>query len=88
MIEGAAYTLSVHPDPKLEAYVDHLIEKIGAAQERDGYLYTTRTINPESPHRWAGKKRWELDPASAEDYRERMHDTPLASEPIRKMRHR
>jgi uncharacterized protein len=61
VIEGASYTLSVMPDPKLEAYVDGLIEKIGAAQEKDGYLYTTRTINPQAPHRWAGKERWELE---------------------------
>src|SRR5262245_727898 len=61
VIEGAAYTLSVTPDPKLEAYVDSLIEKIGAAQEKDGYLYTTRTISPGSPHQWAGKNRWELE---------------------------
>ncbi len=61
VIEGAAYTLSVHRDPKLEAYVDDLIAKIGAAQEKDGYLYTTRTINPEKPHNWAGTKRWELE---------------------------
>src|SRR5690349_18875944 len=38
VIEGASYTLSVHPDPKLEAYVDGLIADIGAAQEKDGYL--------------------------------------------------
>jgi hypothetical protein len=61
VIEGAAYTLSVHPDPKLEAYLDELIRKIAAAQEKDGYLYTTRTIDPQNPHRWAGKKRWELE---------------------------
>jgi len=61
VIEGAAYTLSVQPDPKLEAYLDSLIAKIGAAQEPDGYLYTTRTIDPEHPHRWAGTKRWELE---------------------------
>ncbi len=61
VIEGASYTLSVHPDPKLEAYLDKLIEKIGAAQEKDGYLYTTRTLNPANPHRWAGTKRWELE---------------------------
>src|SRR5262252_2076617 len=61
VIEGAAYTLSVRPDPKLEAYVDGMIEKIAAAQEKDGYLYTTRTINPENPHPWAGKKRWEFE---------------------------
>jgi DUF1680 family protein len=61
VIEGASYTLSVHPDPKLDAYVDSLIERIAAAQERDGYLYTTRTIDPVNPHKWAGKERWELE---------------------------
>src|SRR3989442_5628669 len=61
VIEGAAYALNVRPDPELEAYVDGLIAKIGAAQEADGYLYTTRTIDPEHPHRWAGTKRWELE---------------------------
>jgi uncharacterized protein len=58
VIEGAAYTLSVQPDPKLEAYLDGLIAKIAAAQEKDGYLYTTRTIDPQNPHRWAGEERW------------------------------
>jgi DUF1680 family protein len=58
IIEGASYTLSVRPDPKLDAYVDSLIAKIAAAQEPDGYLYTTRTINPEHPHPWAGRERW------------------------------
>src|SRR5262245_19590511 len=61
VIEGASYTLSVHPDPKLEAYIDGLIEKIAAAQEKDGYLYPARTIDPAKPHNWAGTKRWELE---------------------------
>ena len=61
VIEGAAYALNVQPDPQMEAYVDGLIEKIGAAQEPDGYLYTTRTIDPQHPHRWAGTRRWELE---------------------------
>ncbi len=61
VIEGAAYTLSVHPDPQLEAYMDSLVEKIAAAQEPDGYLYPARTLNPEMPHAWAGTKRWELE---------------------------
>ena len=61
VIEGASYTLSVHPDPKLDAYVDSLIAKIGAAQEPDGYLYTARTIDPQHPHPWAGKDRWVLE---------------------------
>jgi DUF1680 family protein len=58
VIEGASYVLSVQPDPKLDAYVDGMIVKIAAAQEPDGYIYTTRTINPENPHRWSGKERW------------------------------
>src|SRR5687768_9099589 len=61
VIEGASYTLSVVPDPKLDAYVDGLIAKIAAAQEPDGYIYTTRTINPKAPHRWAGTERWQLE---------------------------
>ena len=61
VIEGAAYSMRVHPDPKLEAYVDSLIEKIAAAQEPDGYLYTTRTIDPVHPHPWAGTERWQLE---------------------------
>ncbi len=58
VIEGASYSLSVRPDPKLDAYVDQLIAKIAAAQEPDGYIYTTRTIDPEHPHPWSGKERW------------------------------
>ncbi len=62
ILEGASYSLSVHPDPALEKYLDDLIAKIAAAQEPDGYLYTTRTIDPNNPHKWAGAKRWEKDP--------------------------
>ena len=58
VIEGASYVLNVQPDPKLDAYVDGMIAKIAAAQEPDGYIYTTRTIDPKNPHRWAGAQRW------------------------------
>src|SRR5262245_60869249 len=61
VIEGASYSLSVVPDAKLDAYVDSLIAKIAAAQEPDGYIYTTRTIDPANPHRWAGRERWVLE---------------------------
>ncbi len=61
VIEGASYSLSVVPDPKLDAYLDSLIAKIAAAQEPDGYIYTTRTINPKKPHEWAGASRWVLE---------------------------
>ena len=44
VIEGAAYTLATHPDAALEAYVDGVNEAIAGAQERDGYLYTARTL--------------------------------------------
>jgi uncharacterized protein len=44
VIEGAAYSLMLHPDPELDAYIDQVISLIGAAQEPDGYLYTARTI--------------------------------------------
>ncbi len=60
-IEGASFSLAVHPDAKLEAYLDTLITIIGNAQEPDGYLYTSRTINPEEVHPWAGKERWEKE---------------------------
>jgi uncharacterized protein len=58
VIEGASYVLNVQPDPKLDANVDGMIAKIAAAQEPDGYIYTTRTIDPKNPHRWAGAARW------------------------------
>ena len=58
VIEGASYSLHIHPDPKLEKYLDDLIEKITAAQEEDGYLYTNRTINPEKAADKAGTERW------------------------------
>ncbi len=65
IIEGASYSLQTYPDPKLDAYLDTLIWKIGLAQENDGYLYTNRTIaemhGGEGLHEWASKNRWELD---------------------------
>jgi DUF1680 family protein len=62
VLEGASYALAVKPDPKLSAYLDGLIAKIAAAQEPDGYLYTTRTLCPEHPHDWSGPERWLRDP--------------------------
>ncbi|HEU5396393.1 MAG TPA: beta-L-arabinofuranosidase domain-containing protein, partial [Verrucomicrobiae bacterium] len=62
VLEGASYTLAVQPDPKLDAYLDQLIALFASAQEPDGYLYTTRTIDPEHPHPWAGTKRWVNEP--------------------------
>jgi uncharacterized protein len=65
IIEGASYSLQTFPDPTLESYLDSLIQKIGLAQEPDGYLYTNRTIAEKHGgaglHEWAGKNRWEMD---------------------------
>jgi DUF1680 family protein len=57
-IEGASYSLAVHTDPILQAYVDSLINIVGSAQEADGYLYTPRTIDSLHPHPWSGMERW------------------------------
>lgn len=58
IIEGASYSLIQNPNPKLEDYLDELISKIGAAQEEDGYLYTARTIDSETPVIWVEGERW------------------------------
>ena len=57
-IEGAAFSMTVHPDKALDRYVDSLIAIVAAAQEPDGYLYTARTIDPAHPHDWSGNERW------------------------------
>lgn len=62
-IEGASYVLSMQPDAALERQLDGWIARIAAAQEPDGYLYTFRTMHPDSPgHKWVGQQRWDLDP--------------------------
>ncbi len=62
-IEGASYVLSMTPDAALEKHLDDWIARIAAAQEPDGYLYTFRTMHPDSPaHKWIGEHRWEKDP--------------------------
>jgi len=59
ILEGVAYTLKLKPDIELEKYSDSIINKIAAAQEDDGYLYTHRTIDSENPSLMCGKERWE-----------------------------
>ncbi len=57
-IEGASYILQTYPDKKFKAYIDSVLNIVGAAQEPDGYLYTPRTMNPSNPPDWAGPSRW------------------------------
>jgi len=68
ILEGAAYVLSVQPDPKLDEYLDDLIAKIAAAQEEDGYLFTCRTNKCERLKNWYGDERWEKLAGSHELY--------------------
>ncbi|MFA9370874.1 MAG: glycoside hydrolase family 127 protein [Labilibaculum antarcticum] len=58
-IEGASYSMQTFPDKILDKYIDSVLTIVAAAQEADGYLYTSRTMNPAHPHEWAGTKRWE-----------------------------
>jgi DUF1680 family protein len=62
-IEGAAFCLSVKPDAALQAKLETIIARVAAAQEPDGYLYTFRTMHPNSPgHNWVDQQRWLKDP--------------------------
>lgn len=60
-IEGASFSLALHYDAKLEAYLDSMIQIIANAQEPDGYLYTARTIDKINVNPFFGKERWEKE---------------------------
>lgn len=63
VIEGASYCLSLEPNPALAEKLEEWITHVAAAQEPDGYIYTFRTMHPDSPgHPWIGQRRWEKDP--------------------------
>ena len=68
IIEGACYSLLETPDPELRSYVDSLVMLVAAAQEDDGYLYTTRTIDPVNMAPGAGRERWIDERVSHELY--------------------
>lgn len=68
IIEGACYSLMETSDPELQEYVDSLVLLIAAAQEDDGYLYTTRTIDPAKMAPGAGSERWIDERVSHELY--------------------
>ena len=45
VLQGAAYSLATHPDPRLDKLTDEVIAKIAAAQQADGYLFCFFTID-------------------------------------------
>jgi uncharacterized protein len=60
-IEGASYSMQTFPNKKLDRYIDSVLVLVAAAQEPDGYLYTSRTMNPKHPHEWSGTKHWQYE---------------------------
>ena len=58
-MEGAAYSLTLDRNPRLEEEMDQLIRIIGQAQQDDGYLYVAHTCGiarpsemGEEPYSW------------------------------------
>ena len=70
IIEGASYSMTVTPDPELDAYVDSIIQIIQTGQEADGYLTTYKTIDStHAPAQWCpAGGRWKNEECSHELY--------------------
>jgi DUF1680 family protein len=57
VMEGAAYSLQVHPEAMMRLYLDKLIAIMAAAQWEDGYLYTFYSVPQKQPQmRWTNEK--------------------------------
>ncbi len=57
VMEGAAYSLQVHPDVMMRLYLDKLIAIMAGAQWEDGYLYTFYSVPQKQPEkRWTNEK--------------------------------
>ncbi|TSA26506.1 MAG: glycoside hydrolase family 127 protein [Ignavibacteriales bacterium] len=68
VIEGASYALMLKPDKELEKQLDKIISLISSAQEKDGYLYTARTMGTHKFERVIGPSRWLNEEGSHELY--------------------
>ena len=68
VMEGAAYVLGIAPSKRLDEKLDQIIAWVAAAQEKDGYLYTARTLGSERLRSWFGKDRYEKEQDSHELY--------------------
>jgi len=53
VMEGAAYSLAVHPETMLRLYLEKVIKIMAAAQWEDGYLFTFYSLPERQP-----AKRW------------------------------
>lgn len=68
VIEGASYSLMLKPDKQLEEQLDKIISLISTAQEKDGYLYTVRTMGSKKFEKVTGPSRWLNEEGSHELY--------------------
>jgi DUF1680 family protein len=68
IIEAASYSLAIVPDPRLSTRLDELVQLIAASQEKDGYLFPARTIDPQHPAPGVGPERWIYENGSHELY--------------------
>ena len=56
-LEAASFSLATHPDEKLDAEIDGIIETIAKAQQTDGYLDTFVQLKAPD-QRWANLYQW------------------------------
>ena len=68
IIEAASYSLALVADPRLSTRLDELIQLIAESQQKDGYLFPARTIDPEHPAPGVGPERWIYENGSHELY--------------------
>lgn len=68
------------PDADDQDIVDEIGREIGLTYEE------TETLRVGEKEGERDRHRWELDPASADDWRERLQDTGIA-QPVLKMKH-
>ena len=55
IMEGAAYSLMLKPDPALESKIDALTELLSRVQQEDGYLFVCHSCGCFDPF-WVGKR--------------------------------
>ncbi len=68
VIEGASYSLMLKKDKQLSDQLNRIISLIALAQEKDGYLYTVRTMGSKKFERVTGPSRWLNEEGSHELY--------------------
>ncbi len=56
IMEGAAYSLQVHPEPMMRLYLDKLVTILKAAQWDDGYLYTFYSLPAKAARKTLDKR--------------------------------